>query len=169
MFLKISGGTPTCHKRKASLEDKFTEADTAYEVQKKLKKDEGFESDHKTCPNDKKKAKYHQDEGKTIQENKKLKEASDKEKEKLKKKEKGKISKSELHSETACSGVALSSTELQSKRSQKKDKKHEKKKKKSKDKSEKRFSSEKSGQSTSKRSSLSSDSRKQVRKQKLYQ
>lgn len=76
-----------------------------------------------------------------------------------------KISKSELHSETACSaGGGLSSAELLTKRSQKKDKKHDKKKKKSKEKSEKHSSSEKCGQSTSKRSLSSSSSRKQVRK-----
>lgn len=69
-ILFISGGTPTYPKGKALLE--FSEADSAYEIKKKKQKtDEGFDSDNKTCPNIKKKAKYHQDKWKSIQENKK--------------------------------------------------------------------------------------------------
>lgn len=128
-FLLIPGGVPTCLKRKASLEDAFTEADTVYETPKKLRRDESVESEFQ-----KKKSKHHQAEKKAIQDQKSKMSENDKEKGKLKKKvekEKLKSTKPEHRFETGGSG--LSSSELQNAHSQKRVKKHERKKKKSKE------------------------------------
>ncbi|KAI9561792.1 hypothetical protein GHT06_012753 [Daphnia sinensis] len=129
--INLSGGVPTCLKRKASLEDAFTEADTAYETPKKLRRDGSVESDFQ-----KKKAKHHHTEIKTIQDQKSKMSENDKEKWKIKKqleKEKLKSTKPEHRSETGGSG--LSSSEHQNVHSQKRVKKHERKKKKSREKS----------------------------------
>lgn len=127
--INLSGGVPTCLKRKASLEDAFTEADTVYETPKKLRRDESVESEFQ-----KKKSKHHQAEKKAIQDQKSKMSENDKEKGKLKKKvekEKFKSTKPEHRFETGGSG--LSSSELQNAHSQKRVKKHERKKKKSKE------------------------------------
>jgi hypothetical protein len=142
-YFYFIGGVPTCLKRKASLEDAFTEADAVYETHKKLKKDESVDSD-----SSKKRSKHHQGEKPEFDKKTKGSETSDKEKGKTKKKlekEKFKSSKCEPSSETNVAaksghhtetgGSGLSSSELQTKHSQKKDRKHERKKKKSKEKS----------------------------------
>ncbi|XP_057376457.1 uncharacterized protein LOC130697565 [Daphnia carinata] len=129
--INLSGGVPTCLKRKASLEDAFTEADAVYETPKKLRRDESVESDFQ-----KKKAKHLQTEIKAIQDQKSKMPENDKEKGKLKKKlekEKFKSTKPEHRSETGGSG--FSSSEHQSTHSQKRVKRHERKKKKSREKS----------------------------------
>ncbi|EFX86243.1 hypothetical protein DAPPUDRAFT_222245 [Daphnia pulex] len=141
--INLTGGVPTCLKRKASLEDAFTEADAVYETHKKLKKDESVDSD-----SSKKRSKHHQGEKPEFDKKTKGSETSDKEKGKTKKKlekEKFKSLKSEPSSETSVAaksghhtetgGSGLSSSELQTKHTQKKDRKHERKKKKSKEKS----------------------------------
>lgn len=135
---------PTCLKRKASLEDAFTEADTVYETPKKLRRDESVESGVK-----KKKFKNRQADVEAVLDQKaKISETDGKEKGKLKKKlekeklkspkhnhnsETGAFTKPGHHSETVSSG--LPSGELERKYSEKLGKKHEKKKKKSKEKS----------------------------------
>ena len=80
MTIIILGGVATCLKRKFSLEEAFSEADTAYEKPKKVKKDEVFDSDHKAYTDEKKKSKYHQVEEKLpLDKKSKGSETSDKE------------------------------------------------------------------------------------------
>ena len=137
MTIIILGGVATCLKRKFSLEEAFSEADTAYEKPKKVKKDEVFDSDHKAYTDEKKKSKYHQVEEKLpLDKKSKGSETSDKERDDQKKKiDKLKLTKSEHCSETGAS--SLSSLEQYNKHNAKKDRKHEKKKKKSTKKSKK--------------------------------
>ncbi len=152
----IPGSVPTCHKRKAPFGEALSEADTVYEIPKKQKKDEGIDSDNKTCTVDKKRSKSHQEDEKPLPEkNQKGPEEKEKDDSKI---EKQKSVKSEHNSETGASG--LLSSEQQTKHAAKKERKHEKKKKKSKERSERNPSSEKSSKS-SKHSS--SGSRKHVR------
>lgn len=149
-------GIPSCHKRKASLEEAFTEADSAYtEKSKKLRSDHSSDGDGKSIHNDKKKPSYVEELKQVEEKNKSLESDKDKVK-KLKSSEKERSSKSDHQPDnTSSQGGSVSSSHTSHKRTK------EKKKKKYKDRSDKSPSFDKTNKSRS-RHSPRADSRKQV-------
>ena len=151
-------GIPSCHKRKASLEEAFTEADSAYtEKSKKLRSDHSSDGDGKNTHHEKRKSSYVEElkqvEGKKSSE-------SDKDKvKKLRSPEKERSSKSDHQPDNASSqGGSVSSSHSSHKRDKRS---KDKKKKKYRDRPDKSPSSDKTTKSRSRHSSRA-DSRKQV-------